>query len=92
MEILPILSIICCVLGGMGVILHTNYINKIIMFAFLESGLIGLIVSFYYLDVAMVSSILEPIGTIILLLGTLKYEYIRRNKKKYSTEVPVLTK
>lgn len=76
----------------MGVILHTNYINKIIMFAFLESGLIGLIVSFYYLDVAMVSSILEPIGTIILLLGTLKYEYIRRNKKKYSTEVPVLTK
>jgi len=90
MEILPIVAAGCCILGGIGTIIHTHNINKIIMFALLES--IGLIASFYYLDVAIVSSILEPVATLILLLGVLKYEFTIRNKKKYSTEVPVLTK
>ncbi|ABR54668.1 conserved hypothetical protein [Methanococcus vannielii SB] len=92
MEFLPIVAAGCCILGGIGTITHTHNINKIIMFALLESGLIGLIASFYYLDVAIVSSILEPIATLILLLGVLKYEYALKTKKKYSTEVPVLTK
>ncbi|AEH07014.1 DUF2108 domain-containing protein [Methanothermococcus okinawensis] len=92
MDILPLVSILCCILGGIGVILHTDYINKIIMFAFLEAGLTGLIVSFYYLDVAMISSILEPIGTIILLLGALKYYHTQKTKKKYSSEVPILAR
>ncbi len=92
MDVLPIISIFCCVLGSIGVIFHTDYINKIIMFAFIEAGLIGLIVSFYYLDVAMISSLLEPIGTIILLLGALKYAHIKKTKKQYSSEVPILTR
>ncbi|WP_421077903.1 DUF2108 domain-containing protein [Methanothermococcus sp. Ax23] len=92
MDILPLVSIFCCIIGGIGVILHTDYINKIIMFAFLEAGLIGLVSSFYYLDVAMISSILEPIGTIILLLGSLKYAHLKRTKKKYSSEVPILVR
>uniref|UniRef100_A9A9L2 Energy-converting hydrogenase A subunit D n=1 Tax=Methanococcus maripaludis (strain C6 / ATCC BAA-1332) TaxID=444158 RepID=A9A9L2_METM6 len=92
MEILPIVAAGCCILGGIGTIIHTHNINKIIMFALLESGLIGLIASFYYLDVAIISSVLEPVATLILLLGVLKYEFTIRNKKKYSTEVPVLTK
>ena len=91
MDVLPIISMFCCVLGGIGIILHTDYINKIIMFAFIEAGLIGLVASFYYLDVAMISSMLEPIGTIILLLGALKYAHIKKTKKKYSSEVPILT-
>ncbi|MBP2172860.1 DUF2108 domain-containing protein [Methanococcus voltae] len=92
MELLAIVAIACCLLGGIGTIVHTDNINKIIMFALLETGLIGLIVSFRYLDVAIVSSLLEPIGTVILLLGIVKYEYILKNKKVYSKEIPVLTK
>ncbi|WP_292461197.1 DUF2108 domain-containing protein [Methanothermococcus sp.] len=92
MDVLPLISILSCILGGIGVILHTDYINKIIMFAFLEAGLIGLITSFYYLDVSIISSILEPIGTVILLLGALKYAHLKRTKKKYSSEVPILAR
>jgi len=91
MEVLPIISLFCCILGSIGVILHTDNINKIIMFSFIEAGLIGLIASFYYLDVAIISSLLEPVGTIILLLGALKYAHTKRTKKKYSSEIPILT-
>ncbi|ABR55947.1 DUF2108 domain-containing protein [Methanococcus aeolicus] len=92
MEILPLVALFCCVFGGIGVILHTDILNKIIMFAFLEAGLIGLVASFYYLDVAMVSSILEPISTIVLLLGAIKYTYLIKTKKRYSSELPILSK
>jgi energy-converting hydrogenase A subunit D len=92
MDILPIVSAICCILGAIGVIVHTNSINKIIMFAFLESGLIGLIASSYYLDVAIVSSIIEPISSVVLLLGLIKYEAVKKSKKKYGRKLPILAK
>ncbi len=92
MYILALISFISCIAGGIGVILHRNLINKIIMFAFLEAGLIGFIITYHYLDVAMISSMLEPISTIILLLGAIKYTYIIKSKKKYSSEVPILSK
>ncbi|XRO75340.1 DUF2108 domain-containing protein [Methanocaldococcus sp. 28A] len=92
MEILLLISGICCILGGIGVILHTNPINKIIMFALLEIGMLGLIVSSYYLDIAIISSICEPICTIILLLGYLKYVTTIKKKKKYGRNLPILPK
>jgi len=92
MDILPLVSGICCILGGIGVILHTNPINKIIMFALLEIGMIGLIVSCYYLDIAIISSLCEPICTIILLLGYLKYLTTVKKKKRYGRDLPILSK
>jgi len=92
LEALLILSLFVCVFGCVGVILHNDYLNKIIMFAFLEGGIIGLIVSMYYLDIAIVSSILEPIGTIVLLLGALKYTYLKKSKKRYGNKIPILSK
>jgi len=91
-ELLPLVSIFCVVMGCIGVILNTDYLDKIIMLEFLTGGLIGLIVSFYYLDVATLTSIMEPVSTIILLLGSLKYIYIKRSKKKYSSKLPILVK
>ena len=92
MEILPLISGICCILGGIGVILHTNPINKIIMFALLEIGMIGLITSSYYLDIAVVSSLCEPICTVILLLGYLKYLTTTKKKKRFGRDLPILAK
>ncbi|ACV24158.1 Protein of unknown function DUF2108, membrane [Methanocaldococcus fervens AG86] len=92
LEILPLIAGICCVLGGIGVIVHTNPINKIIMFALLEIGMIGLIISSYYLDIAIISSLCEPICTIILLLGYLKYITTVKKKKRYGRNLPVLSK
>jgi len=92
LEVLPFVAGTCCILGGIGVILHTNPINKIIMFALLELGMIGLIVSSYYLDIAIISSLCEPICTIILLLGYLKYLTTTKKKKKYGRDLPILSK
>ncbi|HIQ32009.1 MAG TPA: DUF2108 domain-containing protein [Methanothermococcus okinawensis] len=80
------------VMGCIGVILNTDYLDKIIMLEFLTGGLIGLIVSFYYLDVAILTSIMEPVSTVILLLGSLKYLYLKRSKKRYSSKLPILVK
>jgi len=92
LEILLIVSVVCCILGGLGVILHTNPINKIIMLGLLNVGLIGMIVSSYYLDIAIISSICEPISTIILLLGYMKYLTTLKKKQKYGRELPILSK
>jgi len=92
LEVLPLISGVCCILGGLGVVLHTNPINKIIMLALLEIGMIGLIVSSYYLDIAIISSICEPICTIILLLGYMKYLTTIKKKKKFGRDLPVLSK
>jgi len=91
-ELLPLVSIFCIVIGCIGVILNTHYLDKIIMLEFLTGGLIGLIVSFYYLDVAILTSIVEPVSTVILLLGSLKYIYIKRSRRRYSSKLPVLGK
>jgi len=79
-------------MGCVGVILNTDCLDKIIMLEFLTGGLIGLIASFYYLDVAILTSIMEPVSTVILLLGSLKYIYIKRSKKRYSSKLPILVK
>jgi len=91
-ELLPLVSIFCIVMGCVGVILNTDCLDKIIMLEFLTGGLIGLIASFYYLDVAILTSIMEPVSTVILLLGSLKYIYIKRSKKRYSSKLPILVK
>ncbi|MBW9220957.1 DUF2108 domain-containing protein [Methanothermococcus sp. SCGC AD-155-M21] len=92
MEILPLISIFLIVLGGIGIILHTDYLDKIIMFSFLEAGLVGIITSYYYLDVAIIFSILVPVSATILLLGSLKYTHIKGSKKKYGSKLPILAK
>ncbi|WP_423792897.1 DUF2108 domain-containing protein [Methanocaldococcus indicus] len=91
MDILFIVSALCCIFGGIGTILHTNPINKLIMLSLMETGIIGFIAYFYYLDVAILLTIVSPITNIIILVGYVKYLEINKEKKKVKKkEFPIL--
>ncbi|ENN96761.1 hypothetical protein J422_00551 [Methanocaldococcus villosus KIN24-T80] len=83
---------LCCVLGAIGVIFYKNPINKIILLSLIEIGVILFIVYYYYLDIALITSLTEPICTVILLIGYMKYLSMVKSKKKYGRELPILTK
>ena len=56
--------------------------DKVIMFALLQGGFIGLIVSAKYLDVAVAAAVFDPISTVIMLIAITKLDEIRKKKIK----------
>ncbi len=77
------------IIGAAGVILLPKPIDKVIMFAMLEGGFIGMVVAAKYLDVAMAAALLDPISTVILLIGIIKINDVRKKKIKAQEELNV---
>lgn len=69
-------------IGAAGIILLPKPIDKVIMFALLQGGFIGMIAAAKYLDVAMAAALFDPISTVILLIGIIKINDVRRKKLK----------
>jgi len=69
-------------IGTAGIIMLKKPMDKVIMFALLQGGFIGIIVAAKYLDVAMAAAIFDPISTIIMLIAITKLDEIRKKKNK----------
>ena len=76
------LSIILMFIGALGIILQPKPLDKIIMFAVMEAGFVLAVVSFKYLDVALVIVLFAPVNIIILLLSIIKIYEIRKNNQE----------
>lgn len=68
-------------IGTAGIIAIPKPLDKVIMFALLQGGFIGMIVAAKYLDVAMAAAIFDPIATIILLIGIIKINEVRKKEE-----------
>jgi len=73
-------------IGTAGIIMLKKPMDKVIMFALLQGGFIGIIVAAKYLDVAMAAAIFDPISTIIMLIAITKLDEIRKKKNKIQEE------
>lgn len=73
-------------IGAAGIIMLKKPLDKVIMFALLQAGFIGIIVSAKYLDVAMAAAIFDPISAIIMLIAITKLDEIRKRKEKIQEE------
>jgi energy-converting hydrogenase A subunit D len=74
-------------IGAAGIIVLPKPIDKVIMFALLQGGFIGLIAAAKYLDVAMAVALFDPISTVILLIGIIKINETRRKREKAQEEM-----
>lgn len=74
------LSVVLMFIGALGIIWLIKPLDKVIMLAVLEAGFLLAVVSFKYLDVALVIALFGPITTIIFLLSIIKLNEIRNNK------------
>jgi energy-converting hydrogenase A subunit D len=69
-------------IGAAGIIMLKKPLDKVIMFALLQGGFIGMIVAAKYLDVAMAAAIFDPISTVIMLIAITKLDEIRKKKER----------
>jgi energy-converting hydrogenase A subunit D len=69
-------------IGTAGIIMLKKPLDKVIMFALLQGGFIGMIVAAKYLDVAMAAAIFDPISTVIMLIAITKLDEIRKKKER----------
>jgi len=76
------LSIILMFIGALGIILQLKPLDKVIMFTVMEAGFVLAVVSFKYLDVALVIALFTPINIVILLLSIIKINEIRKNSQE----------
>lgn len=67
-ELFAILAALLALIGGIATLLVRNPFDKLITLGILVSGIIIFTVSRGYLDVAIVISLMMPIGTIFILL------------------------
>ncbi len=74
------------IIGSVGIIALPKPIDKVIMFTLLQGGFVGMVVAAKYLDVAMAVALFDPISTVILLIGIIKLDEIRKKKRKKSQE------
>ena len=74
------------IIGSLGIIALPKPIDKVIMFTLLQGGFVGMVVAAKYLDVAMAVALFDPISTVILLIGIIKLDEIRKKKQKKSPE------
>lgn len=74
------------IIGSVGIIALPKPIDKVIMFALLQGGFIGMIVAAKYLDLAMAAAIFDPIATVILLIGIIKLDEVRKKKQKQKSQ------
>lgn len=88
LDLINITSISAAVLiiGSVGVIALPKPIDKVIMFALLQGGFVGMIVAAKYLDVAMAAAVFDPIATVIFLIGIIKIDEIRKKKEKEKSQ------
>ncbi|BDZ68486.1 EhaD family protein [Methanobacterium ferruginis] len=73
-------------IGTAGIIALPKPLDKVIMFALLQAGFVGMIVAAKYLDVAMAAAIFDSISTIILLIAIIKINEVRQKKKTSQEE------
>lgn len=73
-------------IGTAGIIALPKPLDKVIMFALLQGGFIGMIVAAKYLDVAMAAAIFDPISTVIFLIGIIKINEVRKKNQKAKEE------
>ena len=83
------ISAIVALIGAVGIILLSKPIDKVIMFTLLQGGFIGMIVAAKYLDVAMAAALFDPISTVILLIGIIKINDVRKKKLKAQEELNI---
>ncbi len=83
---LTTVSAALAIIGTAGIIALPKPLDKVIMFALLQGGFIGMIVAAKYLDVAMAAAIFDPISIIILLVGIIKINEVRKKKEEESQE------
>lgn len=76
-------------IGAAGIILLPKPIDKVIMFAMLQGGFIGMIVAGKYLDVAVAAALFDPISTVILLIAIIKINDVRKEKIKAREELNI---
>lgn len=79
-------SAIVLIIGSIGIIALPKPIDKVIMFALLQGGFVGMIVAAQYLDVAMAAAIFDPISTVIFLIGIIKLDEVRKKKAKEKSQ------
>jgi energy-converting hydrogenase A subunit D len=78
---LTTVSAAIALIGTVGIIALPKPLDKVIMFALLQGGFIGMIVAAKYLDVAMAAAIFDPITTVILLIGIIKINEVRKKNQ-----------
>jgi energy-converting hydrogenase A subunit D len=83
---LTTVSAAIALIGTAGIIALPKPLDKVIMFALLQGGFIGMIVAAKYLDVAMAAAIFDPISIIILLIGIIKLNEVRKKKEESQEE------
>ncbi|CDG65214.1 MAG: energy-converting hydrogenase subunit [Methanobacterium sp.] len=83
---LSTVSAALALIGTVGIIALPKPLDKVIMFALLEGGFIGMVVASKYLDVAMAAAIFDPISIFILLVGIIKLNEVRKKKEEESEE------
>ncbi|HIH62650.1 MAG TPA: DUF2108 domain-containing protein [Methanobacteriales archaeon] len=69
---------ILMIVGALGGVLQTRPIDKFLMLAVLGDGLISIVATFGYLDVAMASSFMTFVGIIIMMIGLIRVLEIRK--------------
>jgi len=67
------------VIGALGMIMHVKPLDKLLMFAVMDAGFLLAVVTFKYLDVALVITLFGPIFTVIFLFSMIKTNEIRHN-------------
>jgi len=65
-------------IGAFGIILLIKPLDKLIMFILMESGFLLAVVSFKYLDLALVIILFGPISIVTFLLSLIKIDDIRK--------------
>lgn len=77
---LTTISFALMAIGAIGVALLKKPLDKVIMLSVLEAGFFLAIVTFKYLDVALIAAILNPLSIIVFLLALMKIDKIRKSK------------
>ncbi len=67
-ELFAILAAVLALVGGVATLLVRNPFDKLIMLGILVAGAVIFMVSRGYLDVAIVVSLMMPVGTIFILI------------------------
>ncbi|MCZ0863422.1 DUF2108 domain-containing protein [Methanocorpusculum vombati] len=67
-ELFAVLAVLLALIGGIATVVIKNPFDKLITLGILVSGAVIFMVSRGYLDVAIVVSLMMPIGTLFILL------------------------
>ncbi|HJK79014.1 MAG TPA: DUF2108 domain-containing protein [Methanocorpusculum sp.] len=67
-ELFAVLAVLLALIGGIATVVIKNPFDKLITLGILVSGAVIFMVSRGYLDVAIVVSLMMPIGTFFILL------------------------